>query len=195
MKKFNGYEETQAYTEVSKLPVGGYVLKIMDASVKEYSWGSVLIISFDVAEGEYKGFYAANYKAQNGEDKKWKGTYRLNIPSDDGTDSDTYKKRRFKTVINAIEDSNAGFHWAWDETKLKGKTIGGIFNNKEYEYNGNHGFYTNCYSLVDAETIRSGKFKIPDDTMLKERNGNSKVTPANDGFMNIPEGEEDLPFN
>lgn len=200
MKKLNGYEKAQAYSDTERLPVGGYVLKILDAVEQDNSdkgWNNQLIISFDIAEGEHKDFFAANYKAQTGEDKKWKGTYRLRVPKDDGSEQDNWTMRRFKTVMNAFEDSNKGYHFDWDEKKLKGLLIGALFNNKEYEFNGRHGFFTNCHSLVTVEKIRSGKFEIPADTLLKG-NGqqSSRQSDIGTDFMQIPDGiDEELPFN
>lgn len=199
MKKLNGYKEAQAYSDQERLPVGGYILKILNVEYKENDWGDVIILSFDIDEGEFKGFYAANYKAQTGEDKKWKGTYRLRVPKDDGTEQDNWAMRRFKTVITNFEESNNGFHWDWDEQKLKGKKIGALFNNKEYNFNNRSGFFTNCHSLVTVEKIKSGNFEIPEDTLLREGSAyatNSTVKMDEDGFMNIPDGiDEELPFN
>lgn len=200
MKQFKGFDRNDIYRDVERLPAGGYILKIVDAEEVENSKGSMLLIHFDIAEGEYKDFYATNYKAQTSEDKKWKGTYRLFVPSDDGSDRDEWTRRRFNTVIVNIEESNPGYHWDWDEKKLKGKLIGGLFNNKEYDFNGRHGFFTNCHSLVTVEKIRSGKFQIPDDTLLKGQNNNGYpvgAAPMGDGFMNIPDNVDDagLPFD
>lgn len=199
MKKLNGYETAQAYSEQERLPAGGYILKILNVKYQENNWGDVIILSFDIEEGEHKGFYAANYRAQTQEDKKWKGAYRLKVPKDDGSEQDNWAMRRFKTVISNFEESNQGYHWDWDEQKLKGKLIGALFNNKEYEFDGRHGFFTNCHSLVTVEKIRSGKFEIPSDTLLKEKGNNgypAGSTPGIDGFMNIPDGiDEELPFN
>ena len=199
MEKLNGYDKAQAYSEQEKLPVGGYILKILDVKYQKNDWGKVIILSFDIEEGEYKGFFAAYYKAQTQEDKKWKGTYRLRVPKDDGSEQDNWKMRRFKTVMLNFEDSNPGYRWNWEEWTLKGKFIGALFNNKEYEFDGRHGFFTNCHSLVTVEKIRSGKFTIPEDTLLKEKRDNgypTGSTPGIDGFMNIPDGiDEELPFN
>ncbi len=192
MRKLGGYEKAQVYTDQERLPVGGYVLKILDVKYQENRWGDVILLSFDIEEGEQKGFFAANYRGQTGEDKRWKGTYRLRVPKDDGTEQDEWTMRRFKTVLSNFEESNSGYHWNWDEQTLKGKQIGALFNNKEYEFNGRHGFFTNCHSLVTVEKIHSGKFEIPQDTLLK------KTEQADaDGFMNVPDGLEDegLPFN
>ena len=194
MKRLNGYEQAQAYTNPDRLPVGGYVLKILNVAYQSNDWGDVIILSFDIAEGEFKGFFENNYKAQTGEDKKWKGAYRLMVPADDGSEKDEWKMRRFKTVITNIEESNPGYHWNWDEQTLKGKIIGALFNNKEYEYNGRHGFFTNYHSLIAVERIRSGKFEIPADTLIR-KDSPQHPTASGDGFMNIPDGlDDELPF-
>lgn len=197
IQKPKGYENAKVLTEQERLPVGGYVLKIMGAEVKEYTWGNVLVISFDIAEGEYKDFYADNYRAQTMEDKKWKGTKRLNIPAGDNTEADNLTMSIFKTSMNMIEDSNPGFHWSWDESTLKGKIVGAVFNNKQYEINGRDGFYTNCHSFKTVEDIRNGKFKIPKDSLLKNKSADSG-SGASDGY-NPDDYEElevdgDLPF-
>ena len=69
MKQFSGYK-AEAPVRKEKLPAGGYVAKIMDAREVEYSWGSVLLISFDIAEGEHKDFFKNDYRSQQQEDKK-----------------------------------------------------------------------------------------------------------------------------
>ena len=89
MKQFNDYNETKAITERPKIPAGGYIATIKQAEVKEYSGQNGnyerLEISFDIAEGEYKEFYANDYRAQSDDNKKWKGVLRLAVPSDDVT--------------------------------------------------------------------------------------------------------------
>lgn len=190
------YQKASVYSEQERLPVGGYVLKILDVKYQVNDWGDTIVLSFDIVDGEQKDFFAKNYRSQSGEDKKWKGTYRLPVPKDDGTEQDEWRMRRFKTVISNFEESNPNFHFDWDEQKLKGRMIGALFNNKEYEVNGRKGFFTNCHSLVTVEKIRSGNFTIPADTMLKsgsQISGSSSM----DGFVNIPDdvGDEGLPFN
>lgn len=196
MKQLNGYANAQVYTEQERLPVGGYILKILDVKYQENDWGDVILLSFDIAEGEQKDFFKTNYNQQEGEDKKWKGVYRLRVPKDDGSKKDEWTMRRFKTVISNFEESNNGYHWNWDEQTLKGKSIGALFNNKEYEIGSRHGFFTNCHSLVTTEKIRSGKFTVPENTLLNNSSGTARNKPDADGFMNIPDGiDENLPFN
>ena len=123
MKPFNGYKAEKAAPR-EHLPAGGYVAEIKDAKEVEYSWGRVLVVSFDIAEGEKKGFFAADYRSQQQEDKKWRGSYRLTVPKDDGSEGDGRSKRTFGGAMWAIENSNQGYHWDWNEAGLKGKLVG-----------------------------------------------------------------------
>ena len=197
MKQFNDYNETKAITERPKIPAGGYIATIKQAEVKEYSGQNGnyerLEISFDIAEGEYKEFYANDYRAQSDENKKWKGVLRLAVPSDDGSDYDAFLKRKFKTNILAVEDSNTGYRWDWDEKKLKGKKIGLLLQNKEWEFGNKTGWTAQPYGFIAVENVREGKFKIPKDKPLKKGDSapqTSSTTPAD-----IEEiGDDDLPF-
>lgn len=195
IKRFDSYEKTRAYKDFEQLPKGGYVLKIMGAEVCENSIGQYVKISCDVAEGEYKDFFAREYKAQQSEDKKWHCNYLLNVAKDDGTEQDGWTARRFKTVIEALEESNSGYHFDWDERKFKGKLIGGLFNEREYEKNdGIVARITNLAQLCSVEKIRESKFRLPEDKLLKGRSLAPQA--SSDGFINIPEGfGDELPFN
>lgn len=188
INKPKGYDKAQAYTDQEKLPPGGYVLKILDTKVATYTWGDVLIVRFDIAEGDQAGFYQKNFDTQTQEDKKWKGTFRVNLPKDDGTEQDNWTLRSLKTNMLAIEDSNDGYTWDWDETRLKDKFVGGLFGNIEYSFNGRKGFYTGCRKFVSAEKIRKGDFKIPEDKLLKKDNDSS----IPDGFEAVT--DESIPF-
>lgn len=190
MKKFNGYEETQVYTESKKLPAGGYVTEIQKVEISEYDWGEVLLLFYDIVEGEFKGFYHEQYKESSQPDKKYKGVFRLNIPKDDGSEKDEWTKRKFKTCTTAIEDSNDGYHWAWDESTLVGKKVGIIFQDKEWEFNGRTGITAQPYSMTTTEKIREGKFKIPE---VKYLEGNSPK--ASEEFSEVSGiYDDDLPF-
>ena len=191
MKKLNNYDGAKVFTVKEKLPVGGYVCKILSVEIQENTWGEKMIISFDIEEGEQKGFYARNYKEQDTEDKKWKGNYRVSVPCDDGSEKDNRIMSMFKAFIQKVEDSNNGYHWDWDESKLKGKLVGIIFNEKEWEFNGRTGFFTNPRFTATVQDIRDGNFKIPDIQYL---NGQSETPQGGDGFANVSDNEE-LPFN
>jgi hypothetical protein len=169
MKEYAGYEAKKSEAAGAALPAGGYVAKILGAEVKEYEWGDVLIISFDIAEGDYKGYFANRWKADENSDfeRKWKGIYRLNIPSDKSRYPDS-DKRNFNNCMWAVETSNKGYTWGWDESTLKGKMIGVLFSNREWEMNGNTGWTTECSHVTSIGDIRGGTFTTPKDKPLKK---------------------------
>lgn len=200
MKKFSGYEETKVFTGEGRLPKGGYIVRILKVEEVVYSWGSVLKMDFDIAEGEYKNFYQRNFDDQEQEQKKWKGSYRLPIPRDDGSQQDGWTKSRFKATMEAFEQSNAGFRWNWDEKQLMGKLVGGLFNEKEWEMNERTGWYTQCKKLVAVKEIKEGTYRLPKDEPLAKKSEQSMFSASetnNDGFMHISDDADDegLPFN
>ena len=190
IKSYNGFKPERTSTRET-LPAGGYVAKIMDATVINYDWGDVLKVDFDIAEGEYKGFFATDYRNNTNDDKKWRGTYRINIPNESNQYFDSQRKS-FNNFIACLEETNSGFHWAWDETALKGKGIGVLFRNKEWEYNGSTGWTTECCTVTTAKDIREGNFKMPKDKPLKAKAANTGAY-SETAFVPVDD-DADLPF-
>ena len=171
MRKPKGYDEAQTYSDNYRLPAGGYVVKSMKARLGRYenSGNECLELTFDISEGQYNGFYRKQYEESQFEPKKYKGTIRINLPKEDGSEQDGWTIRTLKTQMTAIEDSNEGYTWEWDENTLVGLTAGLLFRNKEYEYNGKQGFWTEPFRFIAAEKVRSGDFTIPKDKLLNHR--------------------------
>lgn len=193
IKRFGDYENTRGYSDFQQLPKGGYVVRIMGAKVLENSNGQYVEVSCDIAEGEFKDFYANDYRNQSGEDKKWHCKYLLNVPSDDGSESDGWTKRRFKTFTEALEDSNPGYHFDWDESKFKGKIIGGLFNSREYTANdGSIRTATSLAAVTAADKVRSGNYRLPKDRLVERK----AFTPSPaDAFMSVNDDPDGLPFD
>ena len=193
----NNYDTTQTISARAQLPVGAYICQIFKAEEKVYTspkgeWHK-LEVSFDISEGEHKDFYANDYRAQSGEDKKWKGVLRMNIPTDDGSEADGWAKRSFKTNILAIEESNNGYHWDWNEAQLKGKTVGIVFRSEEWEYNGKRGWRTAPFKMVPAADVKSGNIKMPDPKPLNGKAASQASTAADlSDFVEV--ASADLPF-
>ena len=197
IKKFGDYEQTRGYSDSEHLPRGGYVCKIIGAKMQENEYGQSVKIAFDIAEGEYKDFYQKKYDANTNEDKKWSGTFLLNVPNDDGTQQDGWSKRRFRTFTDALEDSNPNYHFDWDETKFKGKLVGFIFNYREWQApDGRLIRSANPAKTVSVDKIRKGNFKIPADKLLENvSRGSGQTDDGTTGFINIPDGvEKEVPF-
>ena len=194
IKHFGDYDKVQGYQDRPQLPVGGYIMRIMGAEVKENRIGQYVQVSMDIAEGQYKDFFADDYRAQDA-NKKWHCNYLLNVPLDDGSEKDGWTKRRFKTFTEALEASNDGYHFDWDEKKFKGLMIGGLFNIREWKTDdGQRGRSTNLAQVCSVEKIRTGKYKLPKDQLLKDSDSadSSSTNTTSGGFTVVH--DDDLPF-
>lgn len=199
MKAFNGYDEAKVNKgseAFEQLPKGAYVCKILNVREQpNKKGGSRFDIMFDIAEGEYKDFYSKQYqeRKKDNEDAKFPndGIYRLTIPEDDSED---WLKNAFKTFTTALEDSNSGYHWDWDEKKWKGKLFGGLFHVKQTEYNGNIYDHTQLKWVRSAADVRENKYgKLPNDKLIDSEKSNPNA--PNDDFVNVPDGSADeIPF-
>ena len=187
--QYNGMKAEQTVFS-NPLPKGGYVANIINAKIEDYSWGSVLVIAFDVAEGDYKDFFRRQFNANSKHEKKWKGTYRIVIPNENSQYFESEKKS-FNNLIYSLEASNSGYKFDRDEQKFKGKFIGVIYRNKEWEMNGNTGWTTECGAVTDITSIRENTFKPLKDKPFRN---NSSVSVNTDNAVTVIETEEDLPF-
>ena len=175
MKKISGYDKIQEGGSFKKLPVGGYVVKILDATdvpEKEY-----LRISFDVAEGEYKGFFAEEYKNDTRDGKKWPNA---------GTFIRSYKEKALpmlKGFTAAVEKSNKGYSWDFDEKTLKNKVVGLVLGEEEF-VNSSGKVRTRTYvsAVRSVDTIKKGEFTVPELKKLDATKVSSNQ-PKQDDFV------------
>ena len=199
MKQLNGFEKAKIMTGVSTaLPKGGYIVKIMDCTEvngekngKKYSY---LSFYFDVAEGEYKNHFKTIYDTAPAETRKWKGVYNYFLP-EEGSQYYEDNLNRFKTTIANFEESNNNYHWDWDEKKLKGKTVGVLFRNEEWDYQGKQGWKAQPFKFIEAEKIRQGKFTVPKDKPLAGSSSSVSSAPSTAPASDFEEiDDDDLPF-
>lgn len=169
----NNWDNVQAFSDRQKLPVGAYVCYIKQAVVQENSYGNQLCVLFDISAGEYAGYYDDDFKRNQREDKKWKGVLRLWLPKEDGSDKDKFTKSILKGFITAVEESNRGYTWNWDERTLVKKEIGVLFRNEEWEWNGKSGWTAKPFRAISVDSVADGNFTVPRDKPLK-----NKVEPA-----------------
>ena len=190
--QYNGMKAEQT-TFNTPLPAGGYVATIINVKIQNYSWGSVLVIAFDIAEGEYKNFFRKQFDSNTNSDKKWKGTYRAVIPNEKSQYFENERKT-FNNLIYSLEDSNNGYHYDCDEQKFKEKAIGVIYRNKEWEMNGNSGWTTECGAVTDVKAIRENTFKPLKDKRLKNKPSAALASTYAPLSTYDDSNDEDLPF-
>lgn len=201
IKKPQGYDQAPAFTgESQQLPKGKYICVIKQVAVQENRrGGDQIVILFDIADGDYQGFYQKLYdadRAQNPSEAKWRGVFKQDI-EDKGLSW-------FKGIITSIERSN-NFIFQWDkennEKTLAGKKFGGVFRRRQYEKeNGDRPIITELFRIRSIAGLAEAE--IPEDSLLEDTNKPAQVQkPApssaiGDGFMNIPEGvdNEGIPF-
>lgn len=179
------------------LPKGAYVVKIVDVKAQDNKSGSgqQLKIAFDIAEGEYKGFYRKQFDNNTNEDKRWPfdAVYSISIPSDNTPE---WMSEQFFTFLANVEDSNAGYVFNGDETKLKGKLFGGLFHNEQSEANGNVYNHTRLKWTKTADDIRNNNYgSLPKDKLIEKRSSTS--AGDSEEFIEIPDGagdEDGVPF-
>lgn len=204
MKKPQNWETIQAARDRLPLPAGAYQVKILDARQEDVSANndpntilfSVLKIGLDITEGEFAGYYQADFDAQQREDKRWKGVLRQYLPKDDGTEKDGWTASSLKAMVEAVEESNPGFHFDWDEKKLKGKVAGCLFRNEEWAFDGRSGWTVRPCKLISLDALKSGKFRMPKDKPLPEsrRPVSLDISPDSQDFTPVSADDEDLPF-
>ena len=188
------YDKSKRKKTFEQLPKGAYVINILNAVEEENrnKAGSHLTISFDIAEGEYEGFYSNQYMQNTSEDKKWPrdAIFYLTVPSDGCNE---FVWQNWNTFFADLEDSNNGFQFAGNPRELKNKLIGGKFAIEQNEYQGNTYSHTRMRWTCVADDVRNGKAgKLPPDKLIEQA---PPVSGSGTDWMKVPEGiDEDLPF-
>lgn len=199
MKAFNGYDqakEAAKQTSGAKLPPGAYKAKILNVKYEAGKNGNSdrILIQYDITDGDYKDFFRKQYDENTSEDKKWKGKTAIYVPADDGSEKDAWTKRTFAKWTNALEDSNVGYVWDWDETKWKNLVIGLMYAETWTGIDGKPIKYTEVrYPMAIGEVKPDAK--IP-DPKVKESYKQALSDSTTDDFVNVPEGSADeVPFD
>ena len=200
MKPIEGWDEAPAYTgEIEALPAGKYVCEIINAEEQTDRNGRrLLVLMFDIAEGEFKGYYGRMFdaaKKNRAETAAWKGIYRQQTHGN--------SLPFFKGMIKSIVKSNPGYTWEWKEKSLVRKKFGGVFGREQFlGSDGEPHWATKCLQIRSLDGLKDAK--VPEDKPLENRPvsghpyiGQPSSAAASQGFMAIPDGVEDegLPFN
>ena len=184
MQRIENYENVQASSgEFARPTVGGYICKIIDVEdvpMNEQGKGDYLRIEYDIADGEFKGYYREQFD-------RWGGNWNASFIR-------SYKEKAIgmlKHFTNCIEQSNAGYAWDWNEKGLIGKFVGLVLGEEEYKNNAGEiktKLVVNQVKTVDD--IKNGNFKVPAPKKLAVENS------ANDfsGFTPAEDLSDDLPF-
>lgn len=171
MKRINNWENIQESTSFKRLTPNGYIAKLLN--IEDYPEKEYLKIYFDIVKGDDKGYFKKQYDGDTRKERKWPNA---------GTFIRSYKDSAasmFKGFINAIEKSNKGYQWNFDEKTLVNKVVGLIIADEQYQNQKGQVRVRNYVAAVrSVETIEKGEYEIP---ALKELTTIKDTTaPAND---------------
>lgn len=176
MERIDNWENVEAkgMDDFKTLPIGAYECVIINAveNHNQDTGKTTLKVMVDIAEGEFKGYYQKRFDENNNADKKWdnNATRYLAFQGDNVS--------YFKGFITCVENSNVGYKWDWDETKLRGKKICGVFQYEEYEKQDG----------AKAVKVRLNKFRSLDK--MKDVEVSDSVRLLNGSYVSIDDYNE-----
>ena len=178
MEKISNWENVEAkgMDDFKALEIGGYVTLIKDARVhtNETTGKKSFKVAVDIANGEFKDYFQKRYDNNTNANKKWDNNATRYLAFEG--DNVAY----FKGFITAVENSNPGYKWNWDEKTLINKKIGSIFQYEEYEKQDG----------TKAVKVRLSKFRSLDK--LKDVEVSDSVKLLNGKYMSIDDYYEKI---
>lgn len=202
MEKIENWNEVEAkgMEDYKSLPIGAYECVIKEAGIykSEQSNKESFRVAVDIATGDYKDYYQNRYDNNTNENKKWdnNATRYLAFQGDNAA--------YFKGFITSVENSNKGYTWDWDETKLIGKKICGVFQYEEYEnQEGKKGVKVRLNKfrsldkiedifVSDSVKLLSGDYMSIEDYSKLSKEKNIESTDPFAGFDNVVEITDDV---
>ena len=182
---YEGYEGKKSSNFIDLPPVGAYIGEIQAAREAEQNGRPVIELFMEIAEGEYKNRFHEVYEDQKerfGDNVKYKGIFRL-VPYMKGDED--WRRKVFEENLWAVEQSNPGYKWDWDEKKLKGKKVGISIRKRLYTYNGKDRETTEIGRLESIEEIKAGKVKPLKDRDNRETKSESADSTDGSNFTDV----------
>lgn len=184
MQKPNDYDNSEAKTfeGFDNPPSGPYVMGICAAfEGKTANQDPKLVISLDIAKGKYKNFY------RDLSDKIGKDCF---VKLHQGTEGKATPY--FKGAIKAIEESNQGYKFNFDEKTLPRKFVGAMLKESFYTNSaGEEKSVLKVAYLCSVAKAESGSLKIPEPERASNQQQNSHSTNDNTGPSFT---DDDCPF-
>jgi len=182
---YEGYEGKKSSNFIDLPPVGAYIGEIQAAREAEQNGRPVVELFMEITEGEYANRFHEVYEDQKerfGDNVKYKGIFRL-VPYMEGDED--WRRKVFEENLWAVEQSNPGYKWDWDEKKLKGKKVGISIRKRLYTYNGKDRETTEIGRLESIEEIKAGKVKPLKDRDNRETKSESADSTDGSNFTDV----------
>ena len=169
--------------DFAPIQLGGHKLVIMALEELTSSNGNkYLKVTFDTDKDDIQpNYYSEQFKNDTRENKKWSGVSVI-FP----TDKEGNASKTFKQFCTSIEKSNnSKIQWGQGfENSILNKKIGGVFGEEEYLSNGEVKTARKLFWWRSTENVLEAK--IPNKREVQKEDA--------DGFINVPNNIEELPF-
>lgn len=199
MQKPNGYDNARVAGEFTPVTLGGHYAVIKQVSeTKTKTNKDMIVVLWDfVGPDPQEGYFKKEFENDTRDGKKWPFTGTKYIMVNDYNDPKK-TSRAFKTFCAMFEKSN-GCEVQWDIAdwgkQFKGKRIGVIYGQEEYEWDGRTGMRNTPFYFCQFD--KAGDSGIPEPKHLRRKTSSAPAAPTsqNNDWMTIPdEADEEIPF-
>ena len=198
MEKIENWEDIEAkgMDDFKPLPIGAYECIIKEAIIYKNTTTEKesFRVQVDIASGDYQGYFQKRFDNNPSLTKTWDNNATRYLAFQG--DNTAY----FKGFITCVENSNPGYKWDWNEDKLKGKKICGVFQYEEYEnQEGKRGVKVRLNKFRSLDKIKeievSDSVKLINGTYMSIDDYNEKHTTVEELFgSDIVETTDEIPF-
>lgn len=196
MKAYKGFEAKKTSGGVQLPAAGAYIGEIQGVKVEPCQFENdreQLVLMLEITEGDCKGRYHEVFQSQQerfGGDVKYKGSLRIKVPKDTDGEEDAWIRRVFNEAMWCVQESNDGYTWDWDESKLKGKKVGFSVRDTYYTVNKQDRQSTEIGRLEAIPEVREGKVRP-----MRPRDNRKEQDDSTDGesFTDVSK-EVEVPF-
>ena len=192
MQRPNDWDQVRAYEERRRLPAGGYICEVKNVKETKSKTGKdMIVVAFDIAEGEYKGFFMDEYTndKQYNKEAEWPFAGKKWILTQDGEGN---TNRMLKGFVGAAEAENVQVQWGDNFCRsLQGAMVGVVFGEEEQEYRDVTFWRTVPKFFVSCEDIRTDNYRVPKKKALEAVGALPSIADIPDSFA---AAEEEIPF-
>lgn len=136
------------------------------------------VICFDIIEGTLQGIFAKEFKEKNCKAlTEWNSKGRYFVSCKESA------QESFQRFITAVQKSNPGYKWEWDEMSLKGKELVMVYGEEEYRANDGSIKITIC-PRMPRSVIALNNNEIDYPLPLKKLRNQSTGNPNRNNYGN-----------
>lgn len=174
MQPIQGFEQVQAiHGRQGSLPGGAYVAVVVRAKEDTTGYGNqCLKVVYDIVEGEFAGRFA-DLAADPEQD--WRHEAEIDLQEANGA--------RLKALVEAVQASNPGYVWDWNEQGLVGRVFGLVLQERKITVSrgknkGKDRTYLDFWDAVPADAVRAGQVPTPPVNDRREKKAEDADAPV-----------------